>query len=143
MASAPTQVTFGEHKKLQLLTESGIFNGELQAFLDRNGLNKQVPQIPHFLSEHAASCHCRLFIHAMQCAERETVFGFHYRHAVVWQIHAAQPLVQHKPQVVALRRCLKQCNAAVHSLTASSTMNLVEGQRKTTRGRIARAFLSP
>ena len=68
MASAPTQVTFGEHKKLQLLTESGIFNGELQAFLDRNGLNKQVPHIPHFLSEHAALCPCRLFIHAMRRA---------------------------------------------------------------------------
>ena len=41
MASAPTQVTFGEHKKLQLVTEGGIFNGDLQNFLDRNGLNKQ------------------------------------------------------------------------------------------------------
>jgi hypothetical protein len=43
MASKTPHVVFGEHKKLQLLTESGVFNGELQGFLDRNsGLNEQV-----------------------------------------------------------------------------------------------------
>jgi hypothetical protein len=43
MATNPPQVLFGEHKKLQLLTEGGVFNGELQGFLDKNsGLNEQV-----------------------------------------------------------------------------------------------------
>jgi hypothetical protein len=43
MSAGTPQVVFGEHKKLQLLTEFGVFNGELQGFLDRNsGLNEQV-----------------------------------------------------------------------------------------------------
>jgi hypothetical protein len=43
MAAATPQVVFGEVKKLQLLTEYGVFNGELQGFLDKNsGLNEQV-----------------------------------------------------------------------------------------------------
>ena len=43
MANKTPHVEFGERKKLQLLTEGGVFNGELQGFLDRNsGLNEQV-----------------------------------------------------------------------------------------------------
>ncbi len=43
MASKTPPVVFGEHKKLHLLTEGGVFNGELQGFLDKNsGLNEQV-----------------------------------------------------------------------------------------------------
>ncbi len=51
MAAVTPQVTFGEHKKLQLVTEGGVFNGELQSFLDRNGLNEQVHLIEKLWSE--------------------------------------------------------------------------------------------
>jgi hypothetical protein len=47
MANKTPPVVFGEHKKLHLLTEGGVFNGELQGFLDKNsGLNEQVEIIP-------------------------------------------------------------------------------------------------
>jgi hypothetical protein len=76
--------------------------------------------------------HLYCFVSFCFCTVWEIIHCFHHRLAIIWQINASQPLIPHRSQVWFY---FSLTHFESFFQTLGSTMKLIEGQSKTTRGR--------